>query len=145
MRVSILTKSELVEWASDQILSIDRQDRLILYSDILFALPEGHVGEINTLTDRLAGVTTNEDFLRQPRPKQFLKTSWIDFLRSYLNGERSPYDVMIVTQTIETYCDFPAWLGNMYNVTDWVEQEATRSQHPSIEKEAQRIIDDHTD
>ena len=44
-------------------------------------------------------------------------------LQAYLDEQCLPWDVCKMINPIEELFDFPSWLGDMYNLCDWIEPE----------------------
>jgi len=68
------------------------------------------------------------------------KDLWISLLARYVDGQGAPRDVFDALYRIEDLCNFPEWLGDMYNACDWSNETSRREDWPQIEDEARRLI-----
>ena len=61
-------------------------------------------------------------------------------LERYLDSEDLPSTVCRMVSGIEQRFDYPKWLGDLYNVCDWSEEDSTREEFPWVKQEAERLV-----
>jgi len=79
--------------------------------------------------------------LRTPVGLQWARAIFKRRCNDYVHGRITPFALCRIVSPIEEYCDFPGWLGNLYDACDWIEPGTKREDVPYLEDEARKIGD----
>lgn len=60
-------------------------------------------------------------------------------LERYRDSSDLPVTVCRMVSLIEDKFDYPAWLGELYNVCDWCEEDSSRENFRAVGEEAERL------
>ncbi|MDX8354181.1 hypothetical protein [Cognatiyoonia sp. IB215182] len=131
------------DWAATQLADCDVQDELVLLSDLT------HLNDLADVRYRRDNPLLRLVHIRYPnhRPEgaevaEYAKQIWLEALQQYLEGVGEPDDISSLVGWIEVRCDYPKWLGNMYDAFDGAPND--RSLSPQIEDEARAILETYS-
>jgi len=72
---------------------------------------------------------------------QIAEALFMKKLAMYVDEKCQPYELCRMVGPLERMCDFPEWLGDMFNCCDWVEPYTERVDRRDLENEAVRLLD----
>ncbi|MDX8350137.1 hypothetical protein SLH49_19265 [Cognatiyoonia sp. IB215446] len=132
--------SDVNDWAATQLADCEAQDELVFLSDLMHLndLADVRYRHDNPLL-RLVRIRHHDHRPEGAEVAEYAKQIWLEALRQYLEGVGEPDDISNLVGWIEVRCDYPKWLGNMYNACDWAPND--RSLSPQIEDEARAILE----
>ena len=78
--------------------------------------------------------------LRSEEANQIAEALFMKKLAMYVDEKCQPYDLCRMIGPLEHMCDFPEWLGDMFNCCDWVEPCTARVDRRELEDEAARLL-----
>ncbi|RAZ89125.1 hypothetical protein DPM33_19375 [Mesorhizobium hawassense] len=64
-------------------------------------------------------------------------------IRSYLHSDLEPLQICRMIPPIEERYDYPYWLGNLYDVCDWMDARTTRDQALHLRDAIEQILSDN--
>ena len=73
--------------------------------------------------------------------EEFARRCFERRLHQYLAGTCTPWGVCKMVTPIESMFDFPRWLGNMYNLCDWIEPETPATDCRHLEEGIREVLD----
>lgn len=118
-----ICENDVVEWAGQQLA-------LELCSDVpavadLASLDPRQADEVRTTLRRVHEAVDPEFKVRSREGEAIARNLLCGLAVRYLTRQIRPRELCRLVTPIEDAYDFPAWLGDLYNVCDWVEPETT--------------------
>ncbi|CAN7513945.1 hypothetical protein [Mesorhizobium sp. LjRoot246] len=77
---------------------------------------------------------------RSKEAEQIARKLFLRRLQAYLEGEIKPSDICCMVSPIEHRYDFPAWLGDLFNACDWLDERATPEQLPHLRNAIEQTL-----
>ena len=99
---------------------------------------QGHLRSL--IARRLSDFDDKSEQAREIARKLFLRR-----IRSYLDGEIQPIQVCLMVSPIEDKCDYPSWLGDLYDGCDGMDQNATREQASHLRWMIEKVLTENTE
>lgn len=78
--------------------------------------------------------------LRSEETHQIAEALFMKKLAIYADEKCQPFELCRMIGPLERMCDFPEWLGDMFNCCDWVEPYTERVDRRDLENEAIRLL-----
>jgi len=128
--VGYFTDSDLVEWSIEYLPNSEyfSNDPDLIELVSINAKQKREVEKAGTYLRNFINKQWPNYSISNPKAEMYGKKYFKSRLREYLVGKCTPYDVCRMISSIEQVFDFPSWLGNMYNVCDWIEPETSSDQ-----------------
>lgn len=79
--------------------------------------------------------------LNNAKAELYAKRYFTHRLKSYLDGNVSPWLVCRMVSPIENLYDFPVWLGKMYDACDWIDQSTKLQDCPHLRDMVQETLE----
>jgi hypothetical protein len=108
--------------------------------ELLWQKPEGDTSSFRRFLSDFVETQAPGFDPKSPGGEDCARSLFTSRLKEYLSAECQPWDVCRMITPIEQLYDFPAWLGRMYDVCDWVEPTSTRDAHTGLAAEVQRHL-----
>ncbi|MEM1264329.1 MAG: hypothetical protein AAGH76_18155 [Pseudomonadota bacterium] len=121
--ISYIDDSELLDWAESyarQNSDIDPESKLFQ----LLWLNRNTVSENAQLGQLIESYALEFDptfDVKSPSAESVARRFFESRLREYVSERCRPWDVCRMISPIEQLFDFPDWLGDMFNLCDWIE------------------------
>ena len=94
---------------------------------------------------RLYIETQRPDFSMSSKEAENVAVLWLSLrLKEYIDGKRLPWELCRMVQPIESFYDFPKWLGNLFNSCDWLGPDSKSEDCKHLVVEAQTLLDSLT-
>ena len=126
-KLGILSAADVVNWIVDNLNKFDDFGDAVELNEIIDC-----VGRPEQARDK--GMNFVEQYLKRRRPgfklgnaesEACAKVWFKSVLENYLNEHpQKPWDVCKLVHPLEEHYNFPKWMGDLYNLCDWLEPDS---------------------
>ncbi len=136
--ISALTESDIINWACEALAGPLSENDLVCE---IAGLNTSIRSEYERASILLTELIKQRGFIaNSAEGVAYAKNALRVTCERYLRNEIRPYDLCRMVSPIEQIFDFPKWLGNLYNVCDWIEPETNHKEVPYLEKEVTLVF-----